>query len=164
MKLTVPTIATQYLRNRKEHDATARQWTDNFARPKPPPPAPKTDKAKGKKKAVAESSGAGGSSSSARSNAAGASTSSTMEVIELDSDGEEPSSASKGKKRKRGAPSGSNDGEILDLIVSEEEGEATKVQKTRSRKPPSRTGRASGATAPRRSARQAGEVIVIDDE
>ncbi|KAF7324870.1 Ubiquitin-conjugating enzyme E2-16 kDa [Mycena kentingensis (nom. inval.)] len=35
----VPTIATLYQRNRKEHDATARKWTELYARPKPPPKA-----------------------------------------------------------------------------------------------------------------------------
>ncbi|KAF9461192.1 ubiquitin-conjugating enzyme/RWD-like protein [Collybia nuda] len=33
----VPAIATQFVRNRKTHDSTARQWTEMFARPKPPP-------------------------------------------------------------------------------------------------------------------------------
>ena len=28
----VPSIATQYIRSRKQHDATARQWTENCAR------------------------------------------------------------------------------------------------------------------------------------
>ncbi|KAF8623767.1 hypothetical protein AX15_006209 [Amanita polypyramis BW_CC] len=36
----VPSIATQYLRNRKLHDSTAREWTEKYARPKPLPVLP----------------------------------------------------------------------------------------------------------------------------
>ncbi|KZV95979.1 hypothetical protein EXIGLDRAFT_671542 [Exidia glandulosa HHB12029] len=40
----VPVIATQYMRQRKKHDETAREWTRLYALPKvapaPPPPAP----------------------------------------------------------------------------------------------------------------------------
>lgn len=32
---TVPTVATQYTQNRKQHDATAREWTRLYAKPKP---------------------------------------------------------------------------------------------------------------------------------
>jgi len=55
----VSRIATQYIRNGKQHDATARQWTENYTRPKPPPPppvavdvppSPKSTKAKGGKR------------------------------------------------------------------------------------------------------------------
>lgn len=31
----VPTVATQYTQNRKQHDATAREWTRLYAKPKP---------------------------------------------------------------------------------------------------------------------------------
>ncbi|KAF5340370.1 hypothetical protein D9611_007780 [Ephemerocybe angulata] len=31
----VPSIATEYLRNRKQHDSKARQWTEMYAKPKP---------------------------------------------------------------------------------------------------------------------------------
>jgi len=34
----VPTIATEFIRNRAQHDKTARQWTEMYA--KPPPPRP----------------------------------------------------------------------------------------------------------------------------
>ena len=37
--LPVPSIATEYVRNRKKHDSTAREWTRLYAKP-PPPPAP----------------------------------------------------------------------------------------------------------------------------
>ncbi|KAI0079170.1 hypothetical protein K474DRAFT_1705843 [Panus rudis PR-1116 ss-1] len=36
----VPSIATEYVRNRAQHDRTARHWTELYARPKPAPPAP----------------------------------------------------------------------------------------------------------------------------
>ncbi|KAI0300127.1 ubiquitin-conjugating enzyme/RWD-like protein [Multifurca ochricompacta] len=37
----VPSIATEFLRNRSTHDRTARQWTDLYAKPPPsPPPSP----------------------------------------------------------------------------------------------------------------------------
>lgn len=38
----MPSIATQYLRNRKLHDSTAREWTEKYARPKAPIPRPVT--------------------------------------------------------------------------------------------------------------------------
>ncbi|KAI6121196.1 ubiquitin-conjugating enzyme/RWD-like protein [Pisolithus sp. B1] len=37
----VPSIATEYMRNRQQHDRTAKRWTELYARPPPvPPPAP----------------------------------------------------------------------------------------------------------------------------
>ncbi|KAF8965467.1 ubiquitin-conjugating enzyme/RWD-like protein [Flammula alnicola] len=94
----VPSIATQYMKSRKQHDATARQWTQTYARPKPPPPpvaaqmpaSPKSSKAKGKKRAEpGPPDGAGNSSSadrSTRSTAASAGSSAQDSVIVLDSD------------------------------------------------------------------------------
>ncbi|KAF9038977.1 hypothetical protein BDZ89DRAFT_1061107 [Hymenopellis radicata] len=49
----VPSIATQYVRNRKLHDDTARHWTTLYAKPQPAPPPPPT-KGKGKQKAVTQ--------------------------------------------------------------------------------------------------------------
>ena len=39
---TVPSIATEYVRNRKQHDNNARHWTELYARPgvSPPPTSP----------------------------------------------------------------------------------------------------------------------------
>ncbi|KAI0794845.1 ubiquitin-conjugating enzyme/RWD-like protein [Abortiporus biennis] len=54
----VPSIATEYIRNRKQHDNTARQWTQQYARPPPPPPVTSpsasgsTTRSKGKSVAV----------------------------------------------------------------------------------------------------------------
>lgn len=36
----VPSIANEYLKNRAQHDKTARYWTQQYARPPSPPPAP----------------------------------------------------------------------------------------------------------------------------
>ncbi|KAF9473379.1 hypothetical protein BDN70DRAFT_885893 [Pholiota conissans] len=51
----VPSIATQYTRNRKVHDSTARSWTALYAKPKPPPPAPAAPSSKARGKKPAES-------------------------------------------------------------------------------------------------------------
>ncbi|KZT54475.1 hypothetical protein CALCODRAFT_526690 [Calocera cornea HHB12733] len=40
----VPQIADLYRRNRKQHDATARTWTEQYARPKPKPAAAEASK------------------------------------------------------------------------------------------------------------------------
>ncbi|KIM43426.1 hypothetical protein M413DRAFT_443367 [Hebeloma cylindrosporum] len=187
----VPSIATQYIRNRKQHDATARQWTETFALPKPPPPppvpveappSPKPTKGKGKKRAeprpptTAESSSSTirptRSAAAASSSAATASTSAQSDIISLDSDEEmEGPPSGKGKKRKRGdAPpataSAPDAGEVVDLLGnSEEEREAASAKKKRTRKPPSRAGRqpAAAASSSRRPVQQLGDVIVIED-
>ncbi|KAG6376614.1 ubiquitin-conjugating enzyme/RWD-like protein [Boletus reticuloceps] len=36
----LPSIATEYMRNRAQHDRTAKRWTELYARPPPPPPQP----------------------------------------------------------------------------------------------------------------------------
>ncbi len=36
----VPSVATQYVRNRKSHDTTAQQWTETYAKASPSIPAP----------------------------------------------------------------------------------------------------------------------------
>ena len=35
----MPSIAQEYTKHREQHDRTARQWTQLYARPPPPPPA-----------------------------------------------------------------------------------------------------------------------------
>ncbi|KDR70115.1 hypothetical protein GALMADRAFT_254941 [Galerina marginata CBS 339.88] len=176
----VPSIATQYTRHRKEHDATARQWTANFATPKPPPPpvvvkpppSPKPSKAKGKRRADPGPSNASGSSSSAprSTRSAAAVDTSVSEVIELDSEDEIADAAealsanARGKKRKRPQASAAvEEEEVVDLVDSDDEKPAV-TKKSRTRKPPSGAGRGSGASSSRRSARQLGDVIVIDDD
>ncbi|KAF8996030.1 ubiquitin-conjugating enzyme/RWD-like protein [Cyathus striatus] len=57
----VPAIATQYTRNRRLHDSTARQWTEMYARPPKPTTAVPSSKAKGKRKADVTSDATGSS-------------------------------------------------------------------------------------------------------
>ena len=168
---TVPSIATLYTRDRKRHDATARQWTQNYAKPKapPPPPAPaavpdnlpKTNKSsKGKNRADAQPVNNAGSSGST----SGSAPSTTGGIITVDSDedaGDERGAGSKGTKRKRAsngssAPSGS---EVLDLLDSEEE---NVIKRSRTRKTQSRADRNSGAGVAR--SMQLDNVIVVEDD
>lgn len=171
---TVPSIATLYTRDRKRHDATARQWTQNYAKPKTPPPLPpapaevpdnlpKTNKSsKGKNRADAQPASNAGSSGST----SGA-TSSTGGIITIDSDEEadnERAAGSKVKRTKRkrasngsSAPSG---GEVLDLVDSEEE---KTVKRSRTRKAQSRADRNSGAGVAH-SMQQLDDVIVVEDD
>ncbi|KAF8154811.1 ubiquitin-conjugating enzyme/RWD-like protein [Crassisporium funariophilum] len=180
----VPSIATQFMQHRKQHDATARLWTEQYARPKPPPPpavapipapasAPKSAKGKGKKRAEAAPPVAAGASSSnsrsTRSSVPSAPNTSTAFII-LDSDDEgdrdERSTAAsntKGKKRKRPDAASVDPDGVVDLINAEDE-EAV-IKRSRTRKAQSRAERASGAAeSSRRSSRQLGDVIVIDDD
>ncbi|KAL4063703.1 ubiquitin-conjugating enzyme/RWD-like protein [Scleroderma yunnanense] len=50
----VPSIATEYMRNRQQHDRTARRWTELYAQPPPiPAPAASTSgRSKGKERAT----------------------------------------------------------------------------------------------------------------
>ncbi|KAF8178478.1 ubiquitin-conjugating enzyme/RWD-like protein [Pholiota molesta] len=184
----VPSIATQYVRSRKQHDATARRWTEMFAKPKPPPPAEAAaappSKAKGKTRAEPGPSteAAAAPSSSARAPAAAASAPAlppapaapTSPVLVLDSDDEAEAArsrtASRDRKRKRtsetaagavgaGAPAPV---EVLDLLDSDEEQEAA-VRKARRSEAHSRSTRGSDAGGSGQPpVRQLGEVIVID--
>lgn len=180
----MPSIATLYTQNRKQHDATARQWTQNYAKPPPPPvhavpnDPPKTNKSsKGKNRVDTQSVNNTGSSGSTSTTTAalpqpvvGSAASTSSDVITIDSDEDadnERSTGSKGRntKRKRAsngssAPSGS---EVLDLLDSDEE---RVVKKSRSRKTQSRADRHSGAEGSRLIApsTQLDDVIVIEDD
>jgi ubiquitin-conjugating enzyme E2 D/E len=177
----VPSIATLYTQNRKRHDATARQWTQDYA--KPPPPVlvaipddpPKTSRSsKGKNRVDAQPvNNTGGSSSTSRSipsTAAApsppiATTSSDVIMIDSDEDADnERSTGAKAKnpKRKR-APNGSSGpsgSEVFDLLDSDEE---RVMKKSRSRKAQNRADRNSGAgdSAP---STWSDDVIVIEDD
>jgi len=173
----VPSIATLYTRDRKRHDATARQWTQTYAKPKappPPPPAPpapaevpdnlpKTNKSsKGKNRADAQPVNNAGSSGST----SGGTPSATGGIITVDSDEDADNDRAAGPKakntkRKRAsngssAPSGS---EVLDLLDSEEE---KAVKRSRTRKAQSRADRNSGAGVAR--SMQLDDVIVVEDD
>ncbi|KAF7303711.1 UBIQUITIN-CONJUGAT-2 domain-containing protein [Mycena indigotica] len=112
----VPAIATQFQRNRKLHDSTARQWTDLYARPKVSAPSPVV--------APPRASAPIRQSRITPTNAA-ASSSQTSPIIIDDSD--EETSRSAGKKRKR------DKGSTLDV----EEEQRTGI---RSKKRPERSG------------------------
>ncbi|CAA7262490.1 unnamed protein product [Cyclocybe aegerita] len=180
----VPSIATQYTRNRKQHDATARQWTETYAKPPPPPVAQAAppNKGKGKKRAdtsppnaVDGSSSASGSGSTRTNGPAtmGGGGSSNDVIVVLDSDGEEGGLV-QGRKRKRGSTAASgtveDPGDVVDLVDSDDDVEVLDPEaqvpskRTRKQKPPTRrVESASGASGSRRSARQAHDVIVLDD-
>ncbi|KAF9043088.1 ubiquitin-conjugating enzyme/RWD-like protein [Panaeolus papilionaceus] len=177
----VPNIATQYTRNRKVHDATARKWTEMYARkaPPPPPPAPaavpqptivvvdssppSVPRHKGKARAEGPPSvGAAAGASSSRSTR-------PAEVIVLSDSEDEARNSGKGKKRKRGedkASTNANAGpsasvprvapsEVLDLTESDTEKDKVPVpaKKPRTRNPPSK---AESSAPTRRSTRRRG--------
>ena len=149
----VPTIATQYTRNRAQHDNEARRWTELYARPKVPPVN------KGKSKASASpappaptprTTSAPLPTISRRTPASG-----TETITIEDSENEDvparsaqarraKPSAGTGLKRKRAAISGE-----VDIDLSVEDGDV--------QRPPRRT-RTEGA-----SRTDPGEVIVIED-
>lgn len=146
----VGAIANQFNTDRPLHDATARQWTQLYARPPPPPPPAPSSKvptemtqARGKAKATNGSL----SASSSRSV--------PSETISVDSSDEEEGTSNRsgvraaGTKRKRGS-----EREILDL-----DDDGVEVAEGRNRKKPATVarGRNSERTA------QSSEVIVIDD-
>ncbi|PPQ69342.1 hypothetical protein CVT24_001637 [Panaeolus cyanescens] len=179
----VPNIATQYTRNRKVHDATARKWTEMYARKAPPPPPPvaapiptstivvidssppQPSASRSKGKARDEAPANAGSSSSQANRAGGSAT----EVIVLSDSEDEGAGQGKGKKRKRGevaAPTADNSGassavprvvpgEVLDLTESDTEKDKAPVpaKKARTRKPPSK---AETSAPTRRSTRRRG--------
>ncbi|CAL1710725.1 unnamed protein product [Somion occarium] len=119
----VPSIATEYVRNRAQHDRTARHWTQLYAKPRPPTPPPiaahspspapsipsSSSRAKGKSRAspATRSPFPSGTRSTA-------SNTSTPIVID-DSDDERSVSRPQNRKRKR---EGSENG-VVDLIEQE---------------------------------------------
>ncbi|KAH0828603.1 ubiquitin-conjugating enzyme/RWD-like protein [Lanmaoa asiatica] len=155
----LPAIATEYMRNRAQHDRTARRWTELYARPPSPPPQltsastsvpePSSKKMKGKENA---STTQAASSSRSGGIAAGSSGSSSTrrqpqsEPIIIDDLGQEvstPASApprQSGRKRRR-------EPDIIDVDFGEE-------------RPRSRL-RVPGYSSSR--LQSSGEVIVIDD-
>ena len=170
----VPSVATQYNRNRKQHDSTARQWTKQFAQPKPPPvpaavlqppPGPASDKAQGKRRAevVPESiTGVGGSRAGRSMRSSLPSTTRANTVIVLDSD-DEDMGRSRVPKRKRSSDTHAAApvrlGEVVELLDSDEEREAA-AKKARTHNLPNQSSGAVGSN--RVPVRQLGDVIIID--
>ncbi|KIP02757.1 hypothetical protein PHLGIDRAFT_130560 [Phlebiopsis gigantea 11061_1 CR5-6] len=99
----VPSIAQEYTKHREQHDRTARQWTQLYARPPPPPPpgpaaAASSTRAKGKGRASAAPTGTG-----ARPAPRAAPGTSQQETIVIEDSDNEGASALRAAKRKRGA-------------------------------------------------------------
>lgn len=141
--MLVPSIATQYVRNRKQHDTTAQQWVELYARPKPPPPQPDalSTTAKGKRKALAVSDTPVGDEVQATSSPIPIVDNTPIEIPDSDDEGGSRTIDSNGpvaKRRKRGNAKdvGTNHG-------------SRSSQRRR-----------SGRSTP---VEQLGEVIVIDD-
>lgn len=169
----VPSIATQYTRNRQLHDTTARQWTQMYAlplkpivvvpsSPPPPPPQPKVSKAKGKKRAEAPPTTASRGSTSSRATRSTAASAAPVEVadevIVLDSEDEAGTSSAvaRGKRKRRDEPntvaaSGSGSTQVLELGDDQEGGSRALTTRKRQRR---------GVTANK----QLGDVIVIEDD
>ncbi|KAG6901244.1 hypothetical protein C0995_014650 [Termitomyces sp. Mi166 len=157
----VPSIASQYIRNRKTHDATARQWTEMYARPKQPPmPAvgpSLSAKAKGKQRASDAPTGSSMLSSA----------STNSEPITIDDSDDEPKDplergSIKSSKRKREKPE-------VNLVDNDDEVEVSDGA-TASKKRAVGTGRTprnstvDGVSDRSRPPRQSSEVIVLDDD
>jgi hypothetical protein len=147
----VPSIATQYTRNRKIHDSTARQWTELYARPKPPPPPPQESKAKGKQRSHAQPS---------------TSTSTSEPITVEDSDDERPT-VTRGKRKRVAATA---DLELVDdddpHIEVPETGSLSKRRAVGTGRTPrnSLDSNTEGSGSGRRdSLVQLGDVIVIED-
>lgn len=142
-RLVVPSIATEYTRNRAKHDQTARDWTRLYARPPPPPPPPApasvSSRAKGKEKASVQGDDVHAQTEPRSVNAS--------EVITIDDSDDEGNAGPRaavrrqtGVKRKRGT-------DVVDVdLASDEESSA----RTRRRRTESNTHSVS-------------EVIVIED-
>ncbi|KAJ7048093.1 ubiquitin-conjugating enzyme/RWD-like protein [Mycena amicta] len=123
----VPSIATQYTRNRKLHDSTARQWTELYARVKPPtPPAPAPKRAAAANRQTQTQTRTSRTQSS--TNGAGPSSQRSPIVID-DSDEEATKSRSAGKKRKREA------GSVIDLVEDEPSTSRRRAGGSSSRRP-----------------------------
>ncbi|KAJ7720301.1 ubiquitin-conjugating enzyme/RWD-like protein [Mycena maculata] len=142
----VPSIATQYTRNRKLHDSTARQWTELYARPKPPPPPPalRVPPPKSKVKPT--------------SRTAGSSRASTSTIVIDDSD-DEGRDRGAGKKRKRDVARTE-----IDLVDDDDDiqevASGSKKRAAGERRVPRAT---AGSSSRRPPAFIQGEVIDIDD-
>ncbi|KAF7984122.1 hypothetical protein HWV62_16750 [Athelia sp. TMB] len=172
----LPSIATEYIRNRAQHDKTARHWTSLYAKPPAPIPASApassssaasptqpattsgsstvlTGKNKGKEKA---SPLPPTTSRAARQN--GRAIENSTIVIDSDSDtGSEPAPRVQGKRQKRKLVDSSGDGEVVDLTGLDTEGNGEPRAKRRG------VVGAGGIVSGPMGGGGSGEVIVIDD-
>ncbi|KAG9311329.1 ubiquitin-conjugating enzyme/RWD-like protein [Chiua virens] len=151
----LPSIATEYTRNRAQHDRTARRWTELYACPPPSPPQPASapvpgltgKKSKGKQKASAPTTQTASSSRSAGTAATGSGSLNSRQIV-IDNLNEEVTASApapphrSGRKRPR-------EPEIIDVDLVEED---------RTRRRPRISPGHSSSHLP-----SSGEVIVIDD-
>jgi hypothetical protein len=157
----VPSIAMEFTRNRQQHDQTAKQWTDLYAKP-PPPPAPLPTEKKKAPPAVAEGS-------TSRRVADRPQQSETITID--DSDEEEsvsgavllpPAKNGKGKKRKREVGVVADEVEIIGDEDNEGDDHVKGKRNRAADGSESRRDRRSGHGMDT-AQRQKAEVIVIDD-
>ncbi|KAF5381569.1 hypothetical protein D9615_005541 [Tricholomella constricta] len=170
----VPSIATQYVRNRRLHDSTARQWTKMYACPKPPPPPEPTPapsaKAKGKQKVQ-------DAPSTSRATASVAATIASEPITIEDSDEDEEgktsvqgraATAARAGKRKRGAERVEvnlvDDGDEIEITNGATSSKKRAVRTGRTPRNSLDTSRSEGGSARREPVRQLGDVIVIEDD
>ncbi|KAH9829047.1 ubiquitin-conjugating enzyme/RWD-like protein [Rhodofomes roseus] len=97
----VPSIATEYVRNRTKHNQTARQWTELYARP--PTSTSASVKGKGKAKAVGSPAPAPATTSRAGSvsSTAGSTRTQAITIDDSDDEGTAVRGRPAGTKRKR---------------------------------------------------------------
>ncbi|KAJ7471283.1 ubiquitin-conjugating enzyme/RWD-like protein, partial [Mycena galericulata] len=148
----VPSIATQFTRNRKLHDSTARQWTELYARPKPPPPpappVPRVLPAKSKAKIVNKTAGSGRAFASSN------------DLIIIDDSDDEGRSRGAGKKRKRDTTRVEVDFVEVDDDDIQEVASGSKKRAVGARRAP----RATGSSSRRPPPFVHGEVIDLDSD
>lgn len=143
----VGAIANQFNTDRPLHDATARQWTQLYARP-PPPPASSSKVPEGR----TQTRGKAKATNAITTNGNSSSRTVPSEAIYLDSSDEEEGTSSRsdvraaGTKRKRGSSK-----EVLDL-----DDDGVEITEGRNRKRSAMAARGGRAA-------QSSEVIVIDD-
>ncbi|KAI0946911.1 hypothetical protein AcW1_010233 [Taiwanofungus camphoratus] len=162
----VPSIATQYVRNRSQHDRTARHWTELYAHPPPPGPATTAEGAavpggRSKGKNRANHTPASVASTTRPVSASGSARAETITILDDSDEGASSGTAGEGRaprtrsgtKRKRGAEG--TDAASVGLVINVDE----PARPTRKRR-----GVASdGSSRAGQSSREDDDVIVIED-
>ncbi|KAG8854905.1 hypothetical protein FRB96_007305 [Tulasnella sp. 330] len=168
----VPGIASEYTRNRAQHDATAREWTRLYAAPPKPANLPPTTKGKGKAPPPTQNPAPVRSTTHSAGTTPPALQQATPDIIELSSDVEEDTT-----RGRRMTPIEIDDddagGDLPELALPSKTTTTTQASSsgtTRKRKyseepgassgnaaSSSRTGRDGGGRATRSSKRRAGE-------
>ncbi|EAU87056.2 ubiquitin conjugating enzyme E2 [Coprinopsis cinerea okayama7 len=157
-----PSIATQYTRNRKQHDSTAREWTAMYAKPKPKPGLPPASRPPAAPARATTSSHQASGSGASR---IGAAVSLAARSLGLTSgSASTPASASSSA-----APSGSSTPVVIDLS-SDDDAVAPSSRSKRKRPSASATstsastGASSSSSQPRRQQPVVVELLDSDSE